>query len=1139
LDLVKSHVENLNVDVCFIQETQVSNEINIKSLSARWGGRSFWSPSLGRQGGVAVLFSSSFSGDIGTWEKDSEGRIVSVLISFGNFSYNLVNVYMPTNRSERSTFFLSVHQYFFPRSKIIFGGDLNCYDSALDKFGGNTSLSSELSSFKSCFNLVDAWRSKHPRVSQCTWFNSDLSIGSRLDSFLVCREVAGSLSSCEILPCVFSDHEFVILDVDISHAFDFGPGVWKFNNSLLDDRIYCDLVIELINQHLCFKHVFISVKDFWESLKEVIKSRTIEFSKAKRRELSRERVCITNRLVKLKSKLVNGDLSVKPEILELESALNAIFRREQEGMKIRSRAKWLEEGEVPSRYFFKLGRERFDRNYVSSILDSNGSEVSDRAELIRAHESFYANLFSREEIDLVTQEALLSNLSLRLSEEDRDRCEGLLLLPEITTALGNMSKNKSPGPDGLSVEFYSKFWDLLGPILLEVINHCYADSDLCDSMKTSNTRLVFKKGDRKNLKNWRPISLLNVDYKICSKALSSRLSLVLEKIVTPDQTCSVPGRSISSNLIMLRDMLDYIDRTNEPGILISLDQEKAFDRVDRTFLMNLLRRFGFGPSFCSWISTLYHGANMQIMVNGWLSQKIELQRGVRQGDSLSPMLYILCVEVLAAKIRNTPEIEGFLLPGARGKCFKVGQYADDTTGFLRGLRSLQVLLETVSLYERGSGAKLNRSKSEAMWVGAWKARDDQPFGLTWVRKMKILGVYFGVIDVLRDNWEPKLSKLDKMLTVWKSRSLSMVGKSLIINVLGVSKLLYLAKVLITPRWVIDKYNSLIWKFLWGSKIEPVARKKLHCPIDKGGLGIIDLEVKGRALRLASVLSVIDDSRPNCFYLAKYFCGGRLARFGPKWAGLRDNSSPSASLPTSFYSGSLSTLEKLASLPTSFVYSTKNIYRELLKELSSPPLLPRFWSPFLRPTLDMDEHWSLVRDSLTENFKSDLSWLITLKAVKVRDSLRNWGYINSDKCASCPRRETIDHCFLNCSRVKLVWAFFIPLLSALLNPPAPFVVNCVSVFFFRFPPCFSKNRAIVIFIIKSVLYGIWKFRNKATFHNGTESDRAIIRYINQDITSRIKLDHFRLPAAKFKSLWVHPELCRVASGNHLLFPFINR
>ena len=106
--------------------------------------------------------------------------------------------------------------------------------------------------------------------------------------------------------------------------------------------------------------------------------------------------------------------------------------------------------------------------------------------------------------------------------------------------------------------------------------------------RNSPARVIFKKGDRKNLKNWRPISLLNVDYKICSKVLSLRLSKVLEFIVDPDQTCSVPGRKITSNLHILRDVLDYIDRTNETGILISLDQEKAFDRVNRTFLLNLL-----------------------------------------------------------------------------------------------------------------------------------------------------------------------------------------------------------------------------------------------------------------------------------------------------------------------------------------------------------------------------------------------------------------------------------------------------------------------------------------------------------------------------------------------------------------------
>ena len=240
-----------------------------------------------------------------------------------------------------------------------------------------------------------------------------------------------------------------------------------------------------------------------------------------------------------------------------------------------------------------------------------------------------------------------------------------------------------------------------------------------------------------------------------------------------DQTCSVPGRSISSNLFLLSDMLDYIEPTNEPGILISLDQEKAFDRVNRSFLMYLLCHFGFGPSFCNWISTLYNGAYMRILVNDFLSGSVLLQQGVRQGDALSPMLYIMCVEVLACKIRSSSHIEGFLLPGAGGVQFRLWQCADDTTVFVKTMSSLYALFETITLYEKGTAARLNLFKMEAMCLGAWKSCRDEPLGLTWVKKMKILGVFFATVSVDQDNWEPRLSKLDK--SPWKARSLSYIA----------------------------------------------------------------------------------------------------------------------------------------------------------------------------------------------------------------------------------------------------------------------------------------------------------------------------------------------------------------------------
>ena len=210
-----------------------------------------------------------------------------------------------------------------------------------------------------------------------------------------------------------------------------------------------------------------------------------------------------------------------------------------------------------------------------------------------------------------------------------------------------------------------------------------------------------------------------------------------------------------SNLFQVRDVLDYIGRTEESAILLNLDQEKAFDRVNRSFLLSLLISFGFGFVFCRWISTFYEGAFMQIIVNNWLSEKVRLKRGVRQGDPLSPLLYVLCVEVLASLKRRSPAIEGFLLPGASGRQARVRLYADDTTVLLRDLPSLASLLDCINIYEKGSGAKLNRSKSEAMWLGAWRSRPDEPFGLTWVTKMKILGAFFGNVNVEQDNWQPK------------------------------------------------------------------------------------------------------------------------------------------------------------------------------------------------------------------------------------------------------------------------------------------------------------------------------------------------------------------------------------------------
>ena len=412
-------------------------------------------------------------------------------------------------------------------------------------------------------------------------------------------------------------------------------------------------------------------------------------------------------------------------------------------------------------------------------------------------------------------------------------------------------------------------------------------------------------------------------------------------------------------------------------------------------------------------------------------------------DALSPMLYVLCVEVLACKIRASPDVIGFLLPGAGGLEFRVCQYADDTTAFAKDERSLHTLFNIIGDFERGSGVKLNKTKTEALWLGAWKDRPDEPLGLLWVKKAKILGIVFGSVNVDRDNWEPRLSKLHQCVSRWKNRSLSLIGKVLILNILGFSKLLFVSAILSPPQWVYDRINRIIWPFLWCSRIETVARKSLVCPE-----GLREFRVHGQASRLAILIRSISNIQSKSFFLIKYFCGAQLASIGNHWAFLRDNATPSALSPSTFYSPLLRSLRDLQ-FPVNFSYTSKEFYTVLLTKVSSAPILPSLWSPFVPRFFSLRAHWKNVRDDFTSNHKNDLAWLITLRGVKVRHSLRNWGYISSPRCASCSRIEMIDHCFLNCPRAKSVWLHSTPLLSAF-RYHAPLCLTALPFSFTSFP-----------------------------------------------------------------------------------------
>ena len=283
----------------------------------------------------------------------------------------------------------------------------------------------------------------------------------------------------------------------------------------------------------------------------------------------------------------------------------------------------------------------------------------------------------------------------------------MLTKAECLQALKSMKPGKTPGSDGLPIEFYKVFWNGIPDCLLNAINFAYAEGKLSISQRHGIIKLIPKKDSEPYfVKNWRPITLLNSDYKIAAKAIANRLQNVLPKIINSDQPGFLKGRFIGEN----------IAAHNITGLLLFLDFKKAFDTVEWSFIWKTLGSFNFGSSLLSWIKLCYRNIESCVLNNGWASNYFIPERGVRQGCPLFPNIFILCAEILANKIRENKDIKGITVCGNE---IKISQYADDTTMILDGSKkSFTSALLDLDLFGVISGLRLNNKKTEVHWIGA-------------------------------------------------------------------------------------------------------------------------------------------------------------------------------------------------------------------------------------------------------------------------------------------------------------------------------------------------------------------------------------------------------------------------------------
>ena len=741
-------LQNTAADFFFLQETHLSNK-NISKVSSQWPGTTFHAPGRSHTAGVAILAKEKNFKTIAL-ETDDGGRYILLGCEIDQQKFLLCNLYAPSGAArvkqiQRKFFFEKllklITPYMLKNFHLIVGGDFNTTISSIDRSIQSTPAyrcmsNSSLINLIHQLHLADPWRETHTTVEEFTHEGSVGRAWTRIDRIYTSQTLLPIISLISHEPNIFSDHYNQVHLKIVCTDTHRGKGSWVFNNSLLSDDIYTTKLKTLWEEWTTHIDAYPDIGDWWENGKSKIKAFSITFSKKKSHQKHKQKNSLTKRLRNLNKKLPTNPDKYTPIANNLKNQLRQYEEQEAEGAKVRNKIKWRLEGEKCSKFFLNLEKQQKSKQNLNKLKISNSQVTTDPEIILKEVRSFYKTLYSKQKPNERAINHIFVGTNKTISQKSKTQCEDTLTEENLRKALFDMESNKSPGTDGLTAEFYKHFWDLIGPHLLKVIHSCLQNKQLTHSQQEAVISCLYKKGPREQISNWRPISLLNIDYKILTKSLANKLISTLSEVISEDQTASVTGRSILTNLNLTRDIIQYAWDKKIPASIISIDQVKAFDRVDWDFLFQVLKKFGYGQQFITNIKTIYTNIQSKIKINGCMSEPFFLERGVRQGCPLSMPLYVLCAEILANYIRTRTQIKGVQIN--RHEC-KLTQFADDTNLFLVGQKSIDHLEDALQLYEEASGAQINIDKCEGMWLGSYIDNTSKPLGYKWRNdKIKVL-----------------------------------------------------------------------------------------------------------------------------------------------------------------------------------------------------------------------------------------------------------------------------------------------------------------------------------------------------------------------------------------------------------------
>ncbi|GAU51623.1 hypothetical protein TSUD_414500 [Trifolium subterraneum] len=683
-----------------------------------------------------------------------------------------------------------------------------------------------------------------------SWFSADGKAMSRLDRFLLSdnfiakEEILGQwIGNRDI-----SDHCPVWL---ICSNLNWGPKPFKFNNCWLKHPELSLFVTRIwVKMNVTGKKAFV-IKEKLKRLKEEL------------RGWNREVFGILDLNIENTVKELNeleglAAIDGTNSMLVDKGGINKKFwdqlNFKESLIRQKSRANWVSEGDSNTRFFHASLKSRRRRNQM--IMLRRGDEWIQGVENIKLEvKNHFAGNFTED----WENRPFVHDINFKeLSEEDNAFLIQPFVEEEVKEVVWSCDGNKSPVPDGFNFNFLKECWSMVKGDVLEFLNEFHDSAVLPKAITASFLTLIPKKDHPQHLSDYRPICLIGLLYKILSKLLACRLKKELGKLISPCQSAFLPGRQILDGVVVLNEVIDLAKRRKDTCMLFKVDFERAYDTISWNYLERMMVKMGFAGQWIRWMRACVFNSSMSVLVNGSPTEDFKVEKGLRQGDPLSPFLFLIAAEGLTGMVNRAVDIgkfAGYTMGGSIQ--FQILQFADDTVllgeASWDNVRTIKAILRG---FELVSGLKINFVKSkmyginvEANFLEAAASFlscsvDSIPF--------KFLGIPVGANPRRQETWQPIIDSLTKRLSSWTGRNLSIGGRVTLINSVLSSIPLYFFSFYKAPRCIVNKLVRIQQNFLWGGGLEDkklcwIKWEQVCLSKDRGGLGVKDLELFNTAL----------------------------------------------------------------------------------------------------------------------------------------------------------------------------------------------------------------------------------------------------------------------------------------------------